>query len=167
MVLAEDIEPESHLIPRMIITQAMEMHEYEVIPGYYIWIKSTGGNPNRAVIPPDMKDEYYKEFDLRCKKVLDNGLVEEIYIEIGNEDDWDTRHSSANSSKYVYHKQMGNDAEAEQRLHMLVPDAILIRPSKGEIIALGDNLILVYNHIKNLSRKYVRDFVQEKTTTKF
>lgn len=168
MTLSEDIEPESHLIPRMIITQALEINGYEVIPNYAMHIKWKCGNPAlRAVDVQQVKEEYYHEFDLRAKKEFEFGLTEEIYIEIGNEDDWDTRHSPANSSKYVYRKQMGNDTRAEELLHMIAPDAILIRPSKGEIIALGDNLVLVWNHIKHLCRKYVNDFLQEKSTTKF
>ena len=167
MVLSEDIEPDSHYVARNITTQAMSMHGYEVIPGYHIDLKYTTGNPNRAVIPPEMKMEYYHECDLMCRKEFDNGLREEIFIDIGNEEDEDTRHSSWNTSKYVYHKQMGNDADFESWLRMVKPDAIFIRPSKGEIIAFGTNLILVYNHIKQLSRKYIHDFVQEKSSTKF
>ena len=168
MVLSEDIEPTSHLIARNMITQAMEAHEYEVIPSYYINLKWTCGNPVlRAMAPPEMKDEYYHEFDLMCRKQFDNGLKEELFIDIGNEDDWDTRHSSANSSKYVYRKQMGNDADAEDWLHKLKPDAIFIRPSKGEVIARDGDLVLLYNHIKHLSRKYIQDFIAEKSTTKF
>lgn len=167
-MLSEDIEPESHTLARLMITNAMELNGYEVIPGYYLNAKWSCGNPMlKYMSPPELKDEYYHEFDLMCRKEFDNGLKEELFIDIGNEDDWDTMHSSANTSKYVYKKQKGNDADAEDWLHRLKPDAIFLRPSKGEVITFANAPEELYNFIKNLKRKYINDFVIEKSTTKF
>lgn len=160
-MLSEDLEPTSHMVARMMITEAMELNSYEVIPGYHLNLKWSAGNPNRAVIPPEIKEEYYHEFDLRARKFFDYGLVEELYIEIGNEDDWDTRHSEANSSKYVYHKQMGNDAQAEVVLRMIKPDAILIRPSKGEVITFANAPDELFKFIMNLKKRYIGQAIAE------
>ena len=157
---SEDIESDSHTLARLMITTAMELNQYEVIPGYYINPKWTTGNPaTRQIAPPEIKAEYYHEFDLMCRKRFDNGLTEELFIDIGNEEDWDTLHSSANTSKYVHKKQQGNDMEAENWLHRLKPDAIFLRPSKGEVITFANAPEELYNHIMNLKRKYIDDFV--------
>jgi hypothetical protein len=173
MTLSEDIEPLSHSEPRIILALVMQQNGYDVIPGYYIHPKWKCGIPiNASVVAPLVEDEYYHEFDLRCKKKFDNGLTEEIYIEIGGSD---TRHEfdddgevtrPLKSSKYIWKKQKGNDSEAEQWLHMISPDAIVIRPNKEDIMFLGDSPQELFIHIKDLCRKYINDFITEKSCKK-
>ena len=165
-MLAEEIESQSHVDARLITTDVMSDMGYEVEGNYYLRIKWNYGRQPAKIINADVDEEYYHECDLWCRKKHSTGLVEEIFIEF---DGYDTRHEfvdedgtktpPANSSKYVYKKQKGNDENFERWLRFTKPDAIFLRINKEEIIKRKDSHGEVYKYVRAMVKKSIVEFI--------